>query len=271
MFKNALIAAALLCLNLSAPAAAGGYPSAGDIARFDVLPGWRSERGTHMAAFRVRLAPGWKTYWRAPGDAGIPPRFDWTGSSNIRSVKFHWPAPKVYYLNGMRTVGYKQELVLPIELTPVDPSKPIKVRAAVELGVCQDVCVPLAVRVSADLGLERKPDARISAALAAVPPRGGSAGLREVTCGVEPISDGVRLTARIDLPRMGRDEVAVFELPDQEIWISEAEASRDGPVLTAEADVVPPVNRPFLLDRSDVRITVLGDGRAVDIQGCSGG
>jgi len=263
-------AATALCLG-SAVFAGSNMPSPDDAAQFDILPGWRTPSGTHMTALRVRLAPGWKTYWRAPGEAGIPPRFDWTGSDNIKAVAFHWPTPQVYRQNGMRTVGYQNELVLPIELTPKRKGLPIELRAAVEIGVCQDVCLPVSIRISADLGAATRPDARIKAAIAAGPSTAHSAGLKQVTCGVEPIADGLRLTADIEMPRLGRDEVAIFELSDQLIWISEADAQRTGPTLTATTEMVPPTNRPFLLDRSDVRITVLAAGQAVDIWGCSAG
>ena len=91
-----------------------------------------------------------------------------------------------------------------------------------------------------------------------------------MTCGVEPIADGLRLTATIDMPRLGRDEIAVFELSDQAIWIAEAATQRTGRTLTATTEMVPPGNKPFLLDRSDVRITVMAAGQAVDIMGCTG-
>ena len=269
MLKSLLSsAAAALLLGSSAIASSGDFSL--DPAEFELLPGWRTPDGTHMTALRIRLAPGWKTYWRAPGDTGIPPRFNWKGSENLAAVAFHWPTPGVFYQNGLRTVGYKDELILPIELTPSRPGRPIALRANVEVGICQDICVPMSVRVSADLGQNTAPDARISAAIADQPAPARQAGLRSVTCGVEPIADGLRLTARIDMPRLGGDEIAVFELSDQTIWISEAMAKRQGGTLTATSEMVAPSNMPFLLDRSDLRITVIGAGQAVDIAGCKG-
>ncbi|MCG6904542.1 MAG: hypothetical protein LJE68_17875 [Rhodobacter sp.] len=264
---SALIA--LQMLGSAALAGSGGF-SPDDVAGFEILPGWRTENGTHMTALRITLAPGWKTYWRAPGEAGIPPRFDWAGSSNLSGVVFHWPTPDVFHQNGMRAVGYKTELVLPIELTPIRKGQPITLRAAVELGVCQDICMPISVRVAADLPSSGRSDPRIRAAIDARPATSREAGMRSISCSVEPISDGLRLTARIDLPSVGRDEIAVFELPDQTIWVAEAETSRNGRTLTAVTDMVPPASGPFLLDRSQVRITVLAGHRAVDIWGCNG-
>lgn len=236
----------------------------------DVLPGWRQPGGSHMAALRVRLAPGWKTYWRAPGSAGIPPRFGWTGSRNLQGVKFHWPVPQVFEQNGMRSIGYLDELVLPMELTARDPSAPISLRAEVELGVCLDICMPLTVRISAEL--EQTQDApahpAIKTALRNRPSTASEAGVRNINCSAAPISDGMRLTASFQMPSLGGDEIAIVELSDQAIWIAQAETKRAGGQITTQADMVPPQAAPFLLDRSDVRITMLGATGAVDILGC---
>ena len=57
--------------------------------------GWRKESGDHIAALQITLAPGWKTYWRQPGDTGIPPRFDFSGSENLTILDVIYPAPKI--------------------------------------------------------------------------------------------------------------------------------------------------------------------------------
>ena len=52
----------------------------------EILPGWTSASGTRIAALHLTLTPGWHTYWRIPGEAGIAPRFDWGRSQNVASV-----------------------------------------------------------------------------------------------------------------------------------------------------------------------------------------
>jgi DsbC/DsbD-like thiol-disulfide interchange protein len=233
--------------------------------------GWRTEAGTQMAALELKLAPGWKTYWRAPGEAGIPPEFDWAGSSNIRSVAFHWPRPEVFDLNGMRTFGYHEALVLPVEFSPVDAGRPIAVRARIDLGVCNQICVPVTVSVAGELLPGAAPDPVIGAALADLPEPAAAAGLSAARCAAEPIRDGVRLTSRLDMPPIGPEEVAVVELSDRTVWVSPAETRRRGGELSATADLVPSDAKPFALDRSSVRITVFGAaGRVVEVKGCTG-
>ncbi|SNX71018.1 DsbC/DsbD-like thiol-disulfide interchange protein [Cereibacter ovatus] len=239
-----------------------------DILRAEILPGWRDARGTHMAGLRLRLASGWKTYWRSPGDAGIPPEFDWSGSDNVASVRLHWPAPHVFTLNGMQTIGYRGDLVLPFEVEARDPSRPIRLRAAVELGVCRDICVPAALDLAADLPAGGVPDGAIKAALKARPATGPEAGLGRIACRVEPIPDGLRLTAEMDLPASGTQEVVVMEPGQPSVWVSEPVTSRAGGRLTATSEMVGPTGTPFALDRSAMTLTVLGDRGAVEIRGC---
>lgn len=257
--------APLLVLALATPALAFTQE---DVMQGDMRPGWQTESGTRMTALHLSLAPGWKTYWRSPGDAGIPPSFDWSGSENLRAVRFHWPRPHVFELNGMKTVGYHDELVLPIEVTPIDPALPVRLRGTVDLGVCSDICLPASVAFDTLAEGTGGPDPLIAAALADQPVSAQAAGLIGIGCTVDPIRDGLRLTAAIDLPHEGGEETVVFESATTGIWVSESEASRQGGRLTAAADLVPPDGAPFALDRSSVTVTVISDRQAVEIRGC---
>lgn len=266
MLQGMKALATALCLALAGPVSA---MTQDDVLSAAFLPGWRMENGNHMAALSLALSPGWKTYWRAPGEAGIPPVFDWSGSSNIRSVRWHWPSPSVFHSNGLQTVGYHDGLVLPVEITPVDPSAPVTVKLRVDLGVCKDICMPAALSFEGTLPAgSGAPDAAIRAALRDRPQAGAEAGLRDITCTVEPIADGLRLTARIDLPAAAADEVVVFETANPGVWVSEAVTGRQGGVLVSTADLVPPGKGGFALDRRGVTVTVLGKGRAIEISGC---
>lgn len=253
---------------------AGSVASAQDISpieRAEFLDGWQTGTGTELAALRLELAPGWKTYWRAPGEAGIPPRFDWSGSENLAGVAIHWPRPEIFDLNGMQTFGYKGALVLPVELTPQVPGKPIRLKAAVELGVCDEICVPMQLDLAGEITPGGETVDEIRRALAAQPEKARAAGLTAAACSTEPISDGTRLTSRLTLPPVGPDEIAVIELADQNVWVSPAATTRAGGELQAVADMVPASAQPFALNRSDVRITVFGgNGRVVEVQGCAG-
>jgi DsbC/DsbD-like thiol-disulfide interchange protein len=255
-----------LALCLAAPAGAEDT-----LIRADLLNGWQTATGTQMTGLHLQLAPGWKTYWRAPGEAGIPPVFDWSGSTNVQSARIHWPAPHVFTTNGLRSIGYKGDVVLPVELTPRDAAQPMRLVGRVDLGVCSDICVPASVQVDAALTAPGGADAAIEAALAARPVTAAKAGLKSAICRVEPIRDGLRVQADLVLPSTGGAEVVVIEGGAPDIWVSEPEVTRDGAHLIASADLVAPSGKPFALDRSALVLTVLGTKRAVEIRGCSGG
>ncbi len=278
-FLAAFALATAFALPSAALSAASGEPAAAKVAEkiegvhtIEILPGWKEPGGNRIAALRIRLEPGWKTYWRAPGDAGIPPSLDWEGSRNIRALTIHWPRPQVTRSNGMRSVVYEGDVVLPLEITPEDPERPVLLRARVDLGLCKDICIPASARLDMEIApAASAPDPAIRAALAARPMSAEEAGVRGVTCAAEPISDGLRVTARIEMPAAGGEEIALMEAPEPSIWVSEGETRREGGALIATAEMVPPENAPFALDRSGVRITVLGSERAVEIKGCDSG
>lgn len=261
-----ILAALVLALATSGPARADET-----LVEAGILNGWQTATGTQMTGLHLQLAPGWKTYWRAPGDAGIPPQFDWSGSTNVKSVRIHWPAPHLFTTNGLRSIGYDDEVVLPVELTPRDPSLPMRLTGKVDLGVCSDICVPASVSVDAALTAPGKPDPAINAALAALPLSARKAGLKSATCRIDPIKDGLRLTAELVLPPTGGAEALVIEAGSPDIWVSEAQVTRDGALLIASADLVAPSGEPFALDRGALVLTVLGTKRAVEILGCPGG
>lgn len=259
--------ALLTALSLAASGPALAF-SQEDVMAGSLRNGWQQGDGAHMTALHLSLAPGWKTYWRSPGDAGIPPLFDWSGSENVKAVHLHWPRPHVFEFNGFTTVGYKGEFVLPMEVIPADPGRPVRLKGSVELGVCDDICLPASFAFDTLLSGAGAPDPMIDAALQDGPLRADQAGLATIGCTVDPIADGLRITATMALPASGGEETVVFESATPGIWVSSAETSRQGKTLTAVAEMVPPQGTPFALDRSAVTLTVISDNRAVEIRGC---
>ena len=239
------------------------------VVSLDVLPGWRTAEGTHMAGLSIRLAPGWKTYWRAPGDAGIPPSFAWNGSENISAAAFHWPVPEVMDQNGMRSIGYTTSVVIPVEFALPDGAAPAHVRGEVQIGVCYDICVPAFLTFDAVLPVDSPLNPSIVAALLDRPQTEQEAGVGDVTCAIEPTGDGLRVTTKVTMPRFGAGETVVIEAGNQQVWVSEPQTWRQAGELFARSDMIHVTGGAFSLNRSDVRITVLAAGRSVDIQGCT--
>lgn len=256
-----------LCALLATSAAA---QSTDTIARLEVLPGWQTPNGHQMAGLRITLAPGWKTYWRAPGDAGIPPQVNFGESQNVASARFVWPTPQVFDQNGMRSIGYHDQVVIPLDIAPAGDG-PMRLTGEIEIGVCEEICVPMRLDFDAALPADGPRDPAIVAALVHRPMNSDEAGVTTATCDISPTDNGLSVTATLNMPSAGGQEVVVIETADPEIWVSEADVKRDGQVLTATADLVHMVQDGFALDRAGLRFTVLGSAHAVDIRGCAAG
>lgn len=262
------IAALLFLLLLPAPAAAQNYD---DVVEARLLPGWRLPDGDHIAALHLKLAPGWKTYWRSPGDAGIPPQFDWRGARNMQAIGVYWPAPQVFWQSGMRSVGYKDEVILPLRIQPRNSARDTRLGGVIDIGICKDVCLPHRVRVSADLPAGNStPDPAIAAAMADVPYGAADAGVSGVACRLTPRSDGLGLRVAIDMPAGTGQEETVIEAADPNLWVADPETSWQGGQLVAETQITHMSGGVFALDRSDLKITILGGKIPVEISGCAG-
>ncbi len=121
-----------------------------------VVAGTEQAAGFVRGGIEIRLEPGWHTYWRYPGDAGLPPRFDWSASENLDRAEVLWPAPvRIAVEEGIQSIGYKDLVLLPVHIRPRDPAKPVVLRLRMDYGVCEKICIP----VTADLHLTVPPNA----------------------------------------------------------------------------------------------------------------
>ncbi len=105
---------------------------------------------TLRLGLEYELQPDWKIYWRSAGDAGFPPQLDWTGSQNVGEATILWPAPYRFSIFGLETFGYKDQIILPIDVTIPAPDQPVSIRLNVDYLVCSDICIP----ASADFNLD---------------------------------------------------------------------------------------------------------------------
>ena len=124
-----------------------------------------------LGGIAIQLQPGWKTYWRTPGDSGVPPRFDFSKSDNVEAVTVLWPAPMKFDDGaGGMSFGYKYQIVLPLRIVAKNSDKPVTLRAAINYAVCEKLCIP--VDANAELAfasVASTEDGNLSEALNAVP------------------------------------------------------------------------------------------------------
>jgi len=96
-----------------------------------------------LLGFHVKLSPGWKTYWRSPGDSGIPPQFNWAGSTNLEKTQIFWPKPIAFDSFDLLTWGYKDEVVYLVKATLTDPAQPLHIALELFYGICEEICIPV--------------------------------------------------------------------------------------------------------------------------------
>jgi DsbC/DsbD-like thiol-disulfide interchange protein len=120
-----------------------------------------------LGGIAFQLQRGWKTYWRTPGDSGVPPRFDFSKSENIEAVTVMWPAPLKFDDGaGGVSLGYHDQTVLPLRIVPKSADKPVTLRAAISYAVCEKICIP--VEANAELAFNSVASTEDSALFAAL-------------------------------------------------------------------------------------------------------
>ncbi|HEX5957621.1 MAG TPA: protein-disulfide reductase DsbD domain-containing protein [Hyphomicrobiaceae bacterium] len=131
----------------------------------------KAANGARLAGLEIALDDGWKTYWRMPGDAGVPPDLNWEGSTNVAAIKVLYPAPRRMQEAGGEVIGYKHEVLLPIEIAAQDPTKPVALKLALELGICREICIPATASFTLTIPppLAARSEGSIAAAIARVP------------------------------------------------------------------------------------------------------
>lgn len=95
------------------------------------------------AGIEIRLDPGWKTYWRYPGDTGVPPTFNFAGSQNVKAAEVEWPVPERFSDGaGGQSIGYVGDIILPLRIVPANASLPTELHVKLDFAICGTLCVP---------------------------------------------------------------------------------------------------------------------------------
>lgn len=125
---------------------------------------------TLQGALEIELSPGWHTYWKISGDAGLPPEFDWSASRNVEKVDVSWPSPERFSEAGLVTMGYKDSFILPLEVALKDPSQGTELGLKLQLMLCNQICIPETIALSVPVsGADENQQKRIDFARRKVP------------------------------------------------------------------------------------------------------
>jgi DsbC/DsbD-like thiol-disulfide interchange protein len=220
------------------------------------------------AGIEIKMQPGWHTYWRYPGDSGVPPRFSFSGSDNVTTVKVFYPAPQAITDEAGTTIGYKGGVIFPLRVFPRQKDKPVTLHLKLDYAVCEKLCVPAEARAELTLpGEAGATDAALSAAEARVPTpvTATEAGLK-----AQRASDGKRKPlVFVDLAAPTGQPVEMFvEGPTAEWALPIPKPSQGAPpghqYFGFELDGMPPgvdPKSPF-----DLTFTIVKGGRATEVK-----
>ena len=263
-----LAAFAMFASNIGSAAAQSLLGQKTDYASVFLHAGRALDDGRRLTALRMEMKPGWKTYWRSPGDAGIPPHFNCDGSTNLKAVSITWPTPVVFDTYGSRTIGYEERMVLLLTLTPENPVEPIGIKLNFTYGLCREICIP----AQQDIVMAIEPGAAedggyfLDRAAATAPISAAAGGLIAHECKVEGAGEKRRFVTALSLqaPLLAAP-VIIAEGPEG-VWFGPVATSIRNGALVGEGPVETEAGR--WIDRASLSLTVLGPERAVALEGC---
>jgi suppressor for copper-sensitivity B len=155
---QSLLFAALIASAIGFPIGSGARAETGAWAesahaKVRLVSAMAATGGAHRVqlGLEIKLDDGWKTYWRAPGEGGMPPRFDWNGSGNLAHIDVAWPAPKRFAIGGLESVGYADHVILPLEAVIAQAGEPLALRLSLQYAVCREICMLVDARLRLDL------------------------------------------------------------------------------------------------------------------------
>ena len=219
-----------------------------------------------LGGIAFQLQPGWKTYWRTPGDSGVPPRFDFSKSENIEAVTILWPAPTKFDDGaGGHSLGYKNQIVLPLRIVAKNADKPVTLRAGINYAVCEKLCIPVeAIAELAFASVASTEDSALFAALDTVPKPASIGDPNPLT--IRDVKRDGKSSVLVDVATPDAREVSLFvegPTPDWALPVPTLlEPSPPGVKrFSFELDGLPPGAKP---EGAALKLTLVGGDRAYE-------
>ena len=265
----ALIACGIAVVSGGTVCAAGESPWSEDVRSAVRLVSDANNNGdAHLrAGIEIKMQPGWKTYWRYPGDSGVPPHFDFSGSENLKTATVLYPAPHLFTDETGQSLGYKDRIIFPLVISPQQPGKPVRLRLKADYAVCEKLCVPAEGRAELTLTPgDSSQDSALAAAEARVPKQVTAA---QLGLTVRRTNDGTKPLVAVDLGAPAGNPIDLFvEGPTPQWALPIPKRSQTAPAGRAqfsfELDGLPPGVDPK--GQVDLTFTVVTGERAVEVK-----
>ncbi len=183
--------------------------------------------GHVKAVLQIEPNPGWITYWREPGESGIPPQLTLSPDSKATIAKIGYPVPRTITLGNIHEVGYDAPIGLPLDIVANGQAK-LDITAFI--GVCKDICIPFQATMSVDVppaGTSDASDAAIVAAATAALPQPPSDDFNVRSHSLS--ADGKALSLHLSLPEQGDAIPGIYVTgPSGFVFAKQTSAVRNG-------------------------------------------
>ena len=219
----------------------------------------------------INLEKNWKTYWRLPGKIGLKPIFNFNKSKNIKSAEIIWPTPIIFGDRSLWSIGYKDGVTLPIKITPIDNSKPIKLEIEAYIGICEDVCIPYAFDISHSVVIDQNQDNhKILGAILSAPIKSNETGVQLPQCVIHNDELTLKFNQKSVNSGLENIELFVIEVGSSVFFIKSKKSYtfNDRIVVSTEKDLKQEL--PKVLSRDKIRTTIIGSNQSLEFVGCSG-
>ena len=220
---------------------------------------------------KIDLNKNWKTYWRLPGNAGLEPLFTFDKSENVLAAKIMWPSPIIFGEENLSSIGYKDSVLLPLEVTPIDTSKPIKLEIQANIGLCEDVCIPVTLNVSyfATPGQNQENYESLGAILSE-PIKSDDIGFQPPLCIIKNGELIMEFNEKNVKTGIENIELFVIEVGSSVFYVNSKKAYVFDDRITVSTKNSVETELPGVISRETIKTTIIGSNQSLEFVGCSG-
>ena len=236
-----------------------------------ITDGWIEKDQKLIFGLKIDLDKNWKTYWRLPGNAGLEPLFSFDKSENVLVAKIMWPSPIIFGEENLWSIGYKDSVLLPLEITPIDASKPIKLEIKADIGLCEDVCIPVTLNFSyfATPG-QNQENYEILGAILSKPIKSDDIGFQPPQCIIKNGELIMEFNEKNVNTGIENIELFVIEVGSSVFYINSKKAYVFDDRITVSTKNSVEIELPGVISRETIKTTIIGSNQSIEFVGCSG-
>ena len=117
--------------------------SVGETSKLRLISAYsQNDSKNFMIGLEYQMDPGWKTYWKSPGDGGFAQSISWENSTNVKNVNILWPTPIEFEILGLTSLGYQNDIIFPLEIELEDELKNTFLNLHITFLICKEICIP---------------------------------------------------------------------------------------------------------------------------------